>query len=84
MNLEEIRKYEDEKIIEHLKAIYDIVNEKCSRCNTVYGCLGCTLSQGDGMKGYVKQSVNMMSKQSKSANTKILQLFGNEFLKNEN
>lgn len=78
MNLEEIRKYEDEKIVEHLKAIYDIVNEKCSRCNSTYGCLGCTLSHGDGLKGYVNQSINMMLKQNESVKEKIIELFGHK------
>lgn len=73
--IENIRKQEDEKIVEHLKAIYDIVKTKCSRCNNVYGCMGCTLSPGDGLRGYIDKSLEMMSKQSEAANRKISELF---------
>lgn len=75
INIEEIRKQEDEKIVEHLKAIYDIVKTKCSRCNNIYGCMGCTLSPGDGLRGYIDKSLEMMSKQSDAANLKINELF---------
>lgn len=77
MNIEDLRKQEDEKIVEHLKAIYDIANTKCSRCNNIYGCMGCTLSPGDGLRGYIDKSIEMMSKQSEVANHKIKELFNN-------
>jgi hypothetical protein len=37
--------------------------------------MGCTLSPGDGLRGYIDKSLEMMSKQSEAANRKISELF---------
>lgn len=74
-DIEEVRRTEDEQIVEHLKAIYDIAHKKCNRCNCMTGCLGCTLSPGDGLNGYIARAIEMMSKHSVSANQKIKKLF---------
>lgn len=75
MNIEELRKQEDEKIVECLKTICDIANTKCNRCNNTYGCMGCTLSPGDGLRGYMNKSLEMMAQQSDFAKQKIQELF---------
>lgn len=74
-NIKDLRKKEDEEIVEHLKAIYDIANTKCTRCNNLYGCMGCTLSHGDGLRGYINESIKIMMKQSSEARAKIEELF---------
>lgn len=49
MNIEEIRNKENQDIAEHISAIKKIIETKCSRCKTVYGCLGCEFSSGELM-----------------------------------
>lgn len=43
MNLDALREQEDEKIAQYLKEMANIVLEKCSRCQNMYGCMGCVL-----------------------------------------
>ena len=82
MNIEELRKYEDEKIVEHLKAIEIIVFGKCYRClnsadcSKTHSCMGCTLSPGDGVMGYVEMTADMMKAHSPAAKKKVEELFG--------
>ena len=40
-----LRRKEDEEIFMHLRSIEKIIQTKCSRCDTVLGCLGCNLNE---------------------------------------
>lgn len=71
MDIDKLRIEEDLAIIEHLKEISNIVQNKCKRCKTVYGCMGCVFSHGDGIIGYVRQSVKMMMKQRPELSEKL-------------
>ena len=55
----ETRQKENESIMKHLAAIEKIVAKKCKRCDSVYGCLGCTFSSGELM-GHIKESKELM------------------------
>lgn len=70
MNLEEMRKQEDEKLTEYLMGATEIVLTKCKRCNAM-GCMGCVFSPGDGIKGYLRGSLMMMTKQRPALEEKI-------------
>ena len=71
MSLDELRQQEDEKIAKHLKEIANIVLEKCNRCQNMYGCMGCVVSPGDGIKGYVRESMKMMITQRYSLENEL-------------
>lgn len=75
MDLNELRMQEDKKIIEHLKGLYEIISKKCKRCKNMQGCLGCVFSPGDGIKGYIRESVKMMLLQRSDLNQEIEKLF---------
>ena len=46
-NLKTLREQEDTEIVQHLEAISEIIANKCKRCDSVLGCLGCVFSQGE-------------------------------------
>ena len=70
MDLEEMRKQEDEKLTEYLIGAAEIVLTKCKRCNAM-GCMGCVFSPGDGIKGYLRESLKMMTKQRPALEEKL-------------
>ena len=70
MNLEEMRKQEDEKLTEYLMGAAEIVLTKCKRCNAM-GYMGCVFSPGDGIKGYLRETLMMMTKQRPALKEKI-------------
>lgn len=40
-----LRKNENREILEHLRAIEQIVRQKCGRCEAVHSCLGCNFAE---------------------------------------
>ena len=56
---EEIRKTENDAIVEHLSAIKKIIERKCNRCDSMYGCLGCVFSEGE-MLHNINHSLELM------------------------
>lgn len=39
--IESLRERENQQILESLANVIKLVNEKCARCNSMYGCMGC-------------------------------------------
>ena len=60
-NLKTLREQEDTEIVQHLEAISEIIANKCKRCNSVFGCLGCVFSQGE-MKGDIEHARELIKK----------------------
>ncbi len=60
-NLKTLREQEDTEIVQHLEAISEIIANKCKRCNSVLGCLGCVFSQGE-MKGDIEHARELIKK----------------------
>ena len=60
-NLKTLREQEDTEIVQHLEAISEIIANKCKRCNSVLGCLGCVFSQGE-MKGDIEHARKLIKK----------------------
>lgn len=62
-NLKTLREQEDTEIVQHLEAISEIIANKCKRCDSVLGCLGCVFSQGE-MKGDIEHARELIRKLS--------------------
>ena len=60
-NLKTLREQEATEIVQHLEAISEIIANKCKRCNSVLGCLGCVFSQGE-MKGDIEHARELIKK----------------------
>ena len=60
-NLKTLREQEDTEIVQHLEAISEIIANKCKRCNSVLGCLGCVFSQGE-RKGDMEHARELIKK----------------------
>ena len=59
--LNAIRKHEDAEIVRYLEAISEIIANKCKRCDSVLGCLGCVFSQGE-MKSDIEHARKLIKK----------------------
>ncbi len=60
-DLKTLREQENAEIIQHLEAISEIIANKCKRCDSVLGCLGCVFSQGE-MKGDIEHACELIKK----------------------
>ena len=70
-DIKKLRDTEDLQIMEHLKAIIEIVRTKCDRCKNPF-CQGCTFSPGDGLKGNLAEALKYMRIQN---NDKFAEVF---------
>lgn len=63
---EALRKEENLRMAQHLKAIRDIMDAKCSRCTSIYGCLGCVFSAWE-MRAHIDDMLALMDIQDHDA-----------------
>jgi len=59
-NVDALEYEEDEEILEHLKAIYDIIKKKCARCDNEYSCMGCCI---EGLRGHIQNSLEIIGRE---------------------
>lgn len=60
-DLKSLREQENAEIVQHLEAISEIIANKCKRCDSVLGCLGCVFSQGE-MKSDIEHARKLIKK----------------------
>lgn len=60
-DLKSLREQENAEIVQHLEAISEIIANKCKRCDSVFGCLGCVFSQGE-MKSDIEHARKLIKK----------------------
>lgn len=55
------REMENRQILRNLQEIKDIIAEKCNRCDSIYGCLGCPFSKGELMD-HIEPALKLMQR----------------------